>query len=150
MNSECSDEPAHLHSITRVFPARIHKLKLHMRFCLVIGLYMYMFLCVVYSLNKSYYCTYLYSGFFSIYGMLDCIMQGYIYVMSIYCLVKPCLFKHFTNTSCNRYSNYCHIIWALSQQNLSMRFPTRPCSNQPPQLQRLARKLKSCLKKVQI
>ena len=52
MNSECSDEPAHLHSLARVFTARIHKFKLYMRFYLVICLYMFM--CVVYSPNKSY------------------------------------------------------------------------------------------------
>ena len=41
-------------------------------------------------------------------------------------------------------------IWASSRQNLSSGFPTRPCSNQPALLQRQARKLKFCLKKVQV
>ena len=35
-------------------------------------------------------------------------------------------------------------IWALTRQNLSLGFPTKWDSNQPAQLQRLARKLKFC------
>ena len=34
------------------------------------------------------------------------------------------------------------INWALSRENLSSEFPTKPDSNQPAQLQRLARKVK--------
>ena len=36
-------------------------------------------------------------------------------------------------------------LWASSRQNLSSGFPTNRCSNQSPQLQRPARKLKFCL-----
>ena len=45
---------------------------------------------------------------------------------------------------CNKYQNliYCSIIWALLQENLSLGCPTKPVSNQSPQLQRIARKLK--------
>ena len=37
------------------------------------------------------------------------------------------------------------INWASSRENLSSGCPTKPVSNQSPQLQRLARKLKFCL-----
>ena len=40
--------------------------------------------------------------------------------------------------------------WASSQENLSLWFPTKRVSNQSPQLQRLAKKLKFHLQKVNI
>ena len=46
--------------------------------------------------------------------------------------------------------SYLCIIWASMQENLSSGFQTKRDSNQSPQLQRLARKLKSCLKQVWI
>ena len=52
MKSECSGEPAHLHSLARMLSAHNHTFKFHMGFCLAISLYMFMF--VGYSLNKSY------------------------------------------------------------------------------------------------
>ena len=44
----------------------------------------------------------------------------------------------------------CGIIWASSRENLSSGFPTERISNQSPQLQRLARKLKFHLNQVYI
>ena len=38
------------------------------------------------------------------------------------------------------------IIWTSTRQNLSSRFPKKQISNQPPQLQRLPRKLKFRMK----
>ena len=42
-------------------------------------------------------------------------------------------------------SNCGAFIWATSRENLSSGFPKNEDSNQPAQLQRLARKLKFCL-----
>ena len=42
------------------------------------------------------------------------------------------------------------IIWALLRHNLSSGFPTKRVTNQSPQLERLARKLKFHLKQVYI
>ena len=42
-------------------------------------------------------------------------------------------------------SNIVGIKWALSRENLSSGCPTKRVSNQFPQLQRLARKMKFCM-----
>ena len=41
-----------------------------------------------------------------------------------------------------KYKKNMKIIWALSRENLSLGFPIKQYSNQPAQLQRLARNLK--------
>ena len=43
------------------------------------------------------------------------------------------------------FHSYTAIKWALIQENLSKWFPTRSCSNQPAQLQKLVRILKAGL-----
>ena len=48
------------------------------------------------------------------------------------------------------FPNAADFIWASSRENLSSGFPTKRDSNQPPQLQRLAIKLKFHLKQVYV